>query len=77
MEKRDKEKKNIKTEENNSMKKNEYCTCNGRSSVYSDTESNEFGYWLVCNNCNKKIEDEFHYYNHYDGEDHDDIDLYS
>ena len=26
---------------------------------------------------NIKIEDEFHYYNHYDGEDHDDIDLYS
>ena len=26
--------------------------------------------------CGKPLEDGFHYYNHYDGEDHDDIDLY-
>lgn len=25
----------------------------------------------------KPLEDGFHYYNHYDGEDHDDIDLYN
>ena len=63
--------------ENNLNKENEYCQCNVPSSIYSDTESSDFGYWDVCGNCNKKIEDGFHYYNHYDGEDHDDIDLYS
>ena len=55
---------------------NDYCTCNGCSSVSADTTSSDFGYWDICNNCNKRIEDGFHYYNHYDGEDHDDIDLY-
>lgn len=57
-------------------KKADYCTCNTPSSIYSDTESSDFGYWDVCSKCNKKVEDGFHYYNHYDGEDHDDIDLY-
>ena len=32
------------------------------------------GYWDACCNCGKKIEDGHHFYNHYDGEDHDDID---
>lgn len=73
----DKEKKNVSEEKSNTNKESEYCTCNGRSSVYADTESNDFGYWLICSDCNKKIEDEFHDYNHYDGEDHDDVDLYS
>lgn len=36
----------------------------------------EWGYWDVCCDCDKPLEDGFHYYNHYDGEDHDDIDLY-
>ena len=44
--------------------------------MYSDTESSDFGYWDVCSDCNKKIEDGFHQYNHYDGVDDDDIDLY-
>ena len=56
-------------------KENEYCTC-GIASIYADTESSDFGYWDVCSACNKKIEDCFHYYNHYDGEDHDDVELY-
>lgn len=77
MKENDKEKKNINVKESNSKKKNEYCTCSGRSSVYADTESNDFGYWLVCSDCNKKIEGEFHEYDHYDGEDHDDIELYN
>ena len=51
----------------------EYCTCGSERSVTTDCE-NESGYWYVCCNCGKKIEDGFHYYNHYDGEDHDDID---
>lgn len=55
-------------------KTEEYCTCGHPNGVTSDTESSEWGYWLVCCNCGKRIEDGFHYYNHYDGEDHDDID---
>lgn len=50
----------------------EYCTCKNRSSVTS--EIGDFGYWYVCCDCGKRLEDGFHYYNHYDGEDHDDID---
>ena len=55
---------------------NVFCRCNAPSSVTSDTESSDFGYWLVCCDCGKRLENEFHEYNHYDGEDHDDIDLY-
>lgn len=46
----------------------EYCKCKNGSGVYS--EINDFGYWLVCNDCHKVIEDSFEYFNHYDGEDH-------
>ena len=58
-------------------KENDYCKCNAPSSVTSDTESSDFGYWFVCCDCGKRLENEFHYYDHYDGEDHDDIELYS
>ncbi len=51
---------------------NEYCECESLESVTTGYE-NDFGYWDVCAKCGKKIEDGFHYYNHYDGEDHDDI----
>ena len=44
------------------------------SAITSQME--EFGYWDVCCDCGKPLEDGFHYFNHYDGEDHDDIDLY-
>lgn len=49
----------------------DYCTCKQCSSVTSRAE--EFGYRDVCCDCGKPLEDGFHYYNHYDGEDHDDI----
>lgn len=39
------------------------------------SEIEEWGYWDVCCDC-APLGDGFHYYNHYDGEDHDDIDLY-
>lgn len=69
--KKQKEKgKNIKKEIN------EFCTCDNIIGTYSDIESSGFGYWDICANCNKKIEDGFHYYNHYDGEDNDDINVY-
>ena len=70
------EKKEEKQEKNVEKEINEFCTCYNISGVYSDTQSSSFGYWDICANCNKKIEDGFHYYNHYDGEDHDDIDVY-
>lgn len=62
----------VRTEE----QKSEFCSCKNVTSIYTDTESSDFGYWEVCSDCNKKIEDGFHYYNHYDGEDHCDDDLY-
>ena len=52
-----------------------YCICKKLRSITSDTESSEFGYWDTCCICGKHLEDGFHYYNHYDGEDHDDINL--
>jgi len=63
---------NVKEEKNESI---DYCTC-GANSIYADTESNSFGYFYRCSVCGKRIDDELHYYNHYDGEDHDDVDLY-
>ena len=53
----------------------EYCVCLKLHSVTSDIASSEFGYWDTCCVCGKHLEDGFHYYNHYDGEDHDDIDV--
>jgi len=47
---------------------NKYCKCANPSAVYE--ENDDFGYWLVCNDCNQVIEDSFEYFNHYDGEDH-------
>lgn len=51
-----------------------FCTCKFSHWQMSDTESDPNGYWDTCVLCGKHIEDGFHYYNHYDGEDHDDID---
>lgn len=51
-----------------------YCQCSIPSAMTS--ENSEWGYWDVCCDCGKPFEDGFHYYNHYDGEDHDEIDLY-
>lgn len=52
----------------------DFCKCTHCSAITSQME--EFGYWDVCCDCGKPLEDGFHYFNHYDGEDHDDIDLY-
>ena len=46
-----------------------YCQCKKRSSLTSVIE--DTGYWLICCDCGKPIEDGFHYYNHFDGEDHE------
>ncbi len=54
------------------LRKDDYCQCKQRKVVSSFEE--EHGYWDICCDCGKPIEDGFHYYNHYDGEDHDDID---
>lgn len=55
-------------------KEREYCRCSHSSAI--TTVLDEWGCWDVCCDCGKPLEDGFHYYNHYDGEDHDDIDLY-
>ena len=49
----------------------EYCTCTDTRCVTTDCYD-DFGYWDVCVACGKKIEFGHHYFNHYDGEDHDD-----
>lgn len=42
-------------------KENEFCICENNKGVY--TVQGEWGYWLFCSGCDKKIEDGFHYYN--------------
>ena len=56
------------------LSNSDYCQCKKRSAVTSEVE--DFGYWDICCDCGKPIEYGFHYYNHYDGEDHDDIDIW-
>lgn len=51
----------------------EFCKCGHSNDYY--TVQDDFGYWDVCIDCGKKIE--YHYYNHYDAEDHDDADFIS
>lgn len=51
-----------------------YCQCKNCTTITSVV--GEWGYWDVCCTCGKPLEGGFHYYNHYDGEDHDDPDLY-
>lgn len=50
----------------------DYCTCEKLDSVTVGYED-DWGYWDVCTKCGKKLEGGHHYYNHFDGEDHDDI----
>lgn len=61
--------------ENGYLGKEEFCKCQDSPGTTTGFED-DFGYWDVCLKCGKRIEDGFHYYNHYDGEDHDDIDIW-
>lgn len=54
-------------------KENDFCTCKKWPEAFTTGFDDDFGYWDVCCRCGKKIEDGYHYYNHYDGEDHDEI----
>lgn len=47
----------------------QYCRC---EKPVIATKNGQFGYQEYCTKCGKDIEDGFHYYNHYDGQDHDD-----
>lgn len=58
------------------MNKDKYCKCDCRNGVEIDMESDDWGYWEICRECGKRVEDGYHYYNHYDGEDHYDMDLF-
>lgn len=51
------------------MQEYEYCGC-GCSSLTSGFED-DFGYWDVCTKCGKRIYDGYHFYDHYDGVDHE------
>jgi hypothetical protein len=54
----------VKESANKTTKKNtkgQTCVCENRQGVYSVLK--QWGYWLHCSDCRKKIEDEFHYYN--------------
>lgn len=67
----------VKNQKKKILKKiNEFCICDNITGTYSDTKSSNFGYQDICANCNKKIEDVFRYYNHYDSQYHDDINIY-
>lgn len=52
-----------------------FCTCTSKEPITSGYED-DWGYWDVCTQCGKRIEDGYHFYNHSDGEDHDDIDMW-
>lgn len=54
------------------LSKNDYCRCKKTKAITSVME--DFGYWDVCCECGKPLEGGFHYFDHYDGEDHDDVD---
>jgi hypothetical protein len=63
-------------EDKNMDNENEkYCECKGRPCITSGHED-DWGYWDVCVKCGRRIENGYHYYNHYDGEDHEDIDIW-
>lgn len=53
---------------------NDFCKCKEITGTHVGYED-DWGYWDICDKCNKKIEDGYHYCNHFDGEDHDDIDI--
>lgn len=55
---------NYKESEDINMKPTEYCKCEQPSRVYA--ENDDFGHWLVCNDCNKVIEDSYEYDNQSD-----------
>lgn len=54
------------------MERNDYCKCKELKLVTTGFED-DFGYRDVCCECGKKLEDGYHYYNHYDGEDHEEL----
>lgn len=54
---------------------NGYCKCKHIKLI--PMEEGDFCYWDVCYQCGKHIKNGFHYYNHCDGEDHDDIDIWN
>lgn len=56
-------------------KEQEFCSCDDVPSITTGYEDS-WGYWDVCTKCGKRIEDGYHYHNHSDGEDHDDIDIW-
>lgn len=52
------------------MDESAFCKCKDNKKITSGYED-DYGYWDVCTVCGKRIESGYHYYNHYDGEDHE------
>lgn len=48
------------------IESNNYCECKDIKSITTGFED-DFGYWDVCCECGKKMEDGHYYYDHYDG----------
>ena len=47
----------------------EYCSCKECKGVTTGFED-DWGFWDVCIVCGKRIENGYHEYDHFDGEDH-------
>ena len=52
----------------------QYCNC-GIPSIMTVDDGDGFGYWEVCGKCGRPIENGYYYYNHFDGEDEDILDI--
>lgn len=52
------------------IENNRFCNCTGSKTITSGY-GDDFGYWDVCVKCGRIIEDGYHFYDHYDGDDHE------
>ena len=50
----------------------DFCKCGIPVSVTTGFVD-DFGYWDVCTTCGKRLENGHHFYNHYDGTDHEEF----
>ena len=50
----------------------DFCKCGFPECVTTGFED-DFGYWDVCTKCGKRVENGHHFYNHYDGKDHEEF----
>ena len=63
---------NYESTNNAQAKQDSFCKCKTRLSITSGFME-DIGYWDVCTSCGKRIKDGHHYFNHYDGKDHEEF----